>query len=124
MSHRKYGRQDVKGSKNDYFEPETAANNKLQRKKSLGALRKNEKTKPRSPDATGKLYFQRHTLTEIYRQLADSGDDEVICNLAGWRNNDQHGSYLTVEISPLFVSHERQRPRNVSFDDMFNEEEE
>ena len=103
MSHRKHGRQDVKGSKNDYFEPETAANNKLQRKKSLGALRKNEKTKPRSPDATGKLYFQRHTLTEIYRQLANSGDDEVICNLAGWRNNDQHGSYLTVELSPLFV---------------------
>ena len=124
MSHRKHGRQDVKGSKNDYFEPETAANNKLQRKKSLGALRKNEKTKPRSPDATGKLYFQRHTLTESYRQLADSGDDEVICNLAGWRNNDQRGSYLSEGLSPLFVSHERQRPRNVSFDDMFNEEEE
>jgi hypothetical protein len=88
--------------KNDYFEPgTTTANNNFQRKRSLGTLRQNEKTKPRSPDATGKLYFQRHTLTEIYRQLADSGDDEVICNLAGWRNSDQHGSYLTVEISPL-----------------------
>jgi hypothetical protein len=97
MSHKKHDRQDVKGSKHDYFEPATTANNKLQRKKSLGALWKNEKTKPRSPDATGKLYFQRHTLTEIYRQLADSGDDEVICNLAGWRNSNQHGSYLTVE---------------------------
>jgi hypothetical protein len=123
MSHRKHRRQDVKGSTRDYSEARIPANNKIQKKRSLGTLRKNEKTKPRSPDATGKLHFQRHTLREIYRQLTDSGDDEVICNLACWRNNAQQGPYLTVEISPLFVPHEWRRPKNESFDDMFNEED-
>ena len=30
--------------------------------------------------------------------------EEVICNIAGWRNQDHNGSYLTVELSPRFVS--------------------
>jgi hypothetical protein len=106
------------------FEPQTTVDHQIPKKRSLGALRKNKKTKPQSPDATGKFHFQRHTLREIYRQLTDSGDDEVICNLACWRNNAQQGPYLTVEISPLFVPHEWRRPKNESFDDMFNEEDE
>ena len=69
----------------------------------LARCGKNKKTKPQSPDATGKFHFQRHTLREIYGQLTD-GDDEVVCNVACWRNSDQYGAYLTVEISPKFVS--------------------
>ena len=110
MSHRKHRRQDVKGSTERLFRAGTTANNQITKKKSLGALRKNEKTKPQSPDATGKFHFQRHTLTEIYRQLADSAMMKSICNLACWRNSDQYGPYLTVEISPKFVSFERRRP--------------
>jgi hypothetical protein len=121
MSHRKHRRQGLKSRTTDQFEQ--ADNHQLPKKRSLGALRKNKKTKPQSPDATGKFHFQRHTLREICRQLTDD-NDEVICNLAGWRNSDQHGSYLTVEISPLFVSHERRRPNSESFYDMFNEEDE
>ena len=119
MTQKQHRLHDIKSSTKHSFDLDL---DHTKRKRSLGALRKNEKTKPRSPDATGKLHFQRHTLREIYRQLTDSGDDEVICNLACWRNNDQQGPYLTVEISPLFVPHEWRRPKNESFDDMFNEE--
>jgi hypothetical protein len=123
MSRRKHRLQKVKESTTDYFSHQRTANNQVQKKRSLGALRKNKKTKPQSPDATGKFHFQRHTLREIYRQLTD-GDDEVICNIAAWKNNDQRGPYLTVEVSPEFVPYERQWPNSDSFDDMFNEEDE
>ena len=121
MSHRKHRRQSLISHPRDHFEQED--NHQISKKRSFGALRKNKKTKPQSPDATGKFHFQRHALKEIYRQLTDN-DDEVICNVACWRNSDQHGSYLTVEISPLFVSHERRPPNCGSFYDMFNEEDE
>ena len=123
MSRRKHRLQKVKESTTDYFSHQRTANNQVQKKRSLGALRKNKKTKPQSPDATGKFHFQRHTLREIYRQLTD-GDDEVICNIAAWKNNDQRGPYLTVEVSPEFVPYERRWPNSDSFDDMFNEEDE
>jgi hypothetical protein len=121
MTQKQHRLHDIKSSTKHSFDLDL---DHTKGKRSLGALRKNDKTKPRSPDATGKLHFQRHTLREIYRQLTDSGDDEVICNLACWRNNDQQGPYLTVEISPQFVSFEPRRPKNGSFDDMFNEEDE
>src|SRR5271154_6893507 len=75
--------------------------------KSLGALRKAKKTKPRSPDVTGKLSLQRHTLAAIIKEIAKTGGEEVICSIAGWRNQDKHGEYLTVEISPRFVPNEQ-----------------
>jgi hypothetical protein len=73
---------------------------------------------------TPKLCLQRHTLTEISRQLDEKGGDEISCNLAAWRNNDQRGQYLTVEVSPQFVAYERRLSNTDSFDDMFNEEDE
>ena len=123
MSHRKHRRQSAKRSTRHCFEPQTTVDHQMPEKRSHGTLRKNEKTKPQSPDATGKFHFQRHTLREIYGQLTD-GDDEVVCNVACWRNSDQYGAYLTVEISPQFVSFERRRPNGESFYDMFNEEDE
>jgi hypothetical protein len=121
MSHRKHRRQSLKNPRRDQFEQEE--NHNLPKRRPLGALRKNKKTKPRSPDATGKLHFQRHTLKEIYRQLGD-GNSEVICNIACWRNSDEDGAYLTVEISPQFLSFERRRSICDAFHDMFNEEDE
>jgi hypothetical protein len=121
MSHRKHRRQGLKSRTTDQFEQED--NHQLPKKRSLGALRKNEKTKPQSPDATGKFHFQRHTLKEICRQLTDS-KDEVICNLACWKNSNEHGPYLTVEVSPQFVAYERRLSNSDLFDDMFNEEDE
>jgi hypothetical protein len=121
MSHRKHRQQSLKSHTRDHFEQED--NHQIPKKRSLGALRKNEKTKPQSPDATGEFRFQRHTLREICRQLTD-GAREVICNVACWRNSNQQGPYLTVEISPKFASFERRRPNGEPFYDMFNEEDE
>jgi hypothetical protein len=94
------------------------------RKKSLGALRKHQKTKPKSPDATGKFLFQRHTLAEISRQLNEVGGNEIRCNIAAWKNEDQNGPYMSVEISPEFVRYEQQQLKSDSFYDMFDEEDE
>ena len=119
MSHKKPRRQNLKSHARDHFDLED--NHQIPKKRSLGALRKNEKTKPQSPDATGTFHFQRHTLREIYRQLKDA-DDEVVCNVACWRNNDRYGPFFTVEISPQFGSFERRRSNRESFYDMFNDE--
>lgn len=73
-------------------------------KRSLGALRKANKTKPKSPDLTGQLKLQRHTAAAIVEQFSSNHFEEVVCNIAGWRNQDHSGSYLTVELSPRFVA--------------------
>jgi hypothetical protein len=124
MTMRKHRRDRRSTIKKKWFKSRVSVEDQNKKKKSLGALRKHEKTKPNSPDATGKFYFQRHTLAEICRQLDEVGGDEVSCNIAAWRNNDQRGPYLTVEVSPQFVSYERRRPNSESFYDMFNEEDE
>lgn len=74
-------------------------------KRSLGSLRKSTKTKDRSPDFTGTLKLQRHTLETIAKQFKETDADEIDCCLAGWRNTDANGqAYLSVEISPRYVS--------------------
>ena len=67
--------------------------------KSLGKLRKKPKTKPRSPDMTGTLRLQRHTAAAILKAFEETDDDEAVCNIAGWVNEDNEGQYLTVELS-------------------------
>jgi hypothetical protein len=75
-----------------------------ERKRSLGALRKAHKSKPKSPDLTGQLKLQRHTAAFIVEQFSSDQAQEVVCNIAGWRNQDHNGTYLTVELSPRFTS--------------------
>jgi hypothetical protein len=112
--------EHVTAIKSRYSQPAIPSSDQIKKKKSLGALRPNQnKTKPKSPLAIGELHFQRHTLEEIYRQL-DEDSGEVVCNIAGWKNRDQQGQYLTVEISPKFVPYERRRPEPRMFDDIFN----
>jgi hypothetical protein len=74
-------------------------------KLTLGFLRKAQKTKPRSPDFTGTIKLQRHTLETIVKQFQEIDADEMECCLAGWRNTDTNGQpYPSVELSPKFVS--------------------
>jgi len=81
------------------------------KKRSLGALRKAEKTKDRSPDFTGILKLQRHTLEVIIKQFQETDATEIDCCVAGWRNSDQNGQrYLSVELSPRYVSRRREPP--------------
>ena len=77
---------------------------KVKPKRSLGALRKANKTKPKSPDLTGQMKLQRHTAAAIVEHFSHDGIEEVICNIAGWKNQDHKGPYLTVELSPRFVT--------------------
>jgi hypothetical protein len=79
-------------------------NQSLTKKRSLGKLRVAPKTKPRSPDMTGTLCLQRHTAALILKTFEDTDDDEVVCNIAAWVNQDSEGQYLTVELSPKYVT--------------------
>jgi len=98
------------------FANEIEVDGPIKPKKSIGALRKAKKTKPRSPDVTGQVRLQRHTLAAIAKDLAESRGEEVVCNIAGWKNHDRHGQYLTVEISPRFVSYAERGPKRGFFD--------
>ena len=79
-------------------------NEVIKPKRSLGALRKATKAKPRSPDLTGQFKLQRHTAAALVEQFSHDDIEEVVCNVAGWRNQDYSGPYLTVELSPRFVA--------------------
>ncbi len=86
------------------------------KKRSLGGLRKAEKTKDRSPDFTGTLKLQRHTMEAIAKQFKDGDTAEVDCCIAGWRNEDQNGPYLSVELSQKYASRRRE-PSNETLAD-------
>src|ERR1700733_15307698 len=78
--------------------------NSVKQKRSLGALRRNNKTKPKAPDLTGQMKLQRHTAAAIVERFSHDDIEEVVCNIAAWKNQDYNGSYLTVELSPRFVA--------------------
>jgi hypothetical protein len=80
-----------------------------QKKRSLGSLRKAVKTKDRSPEYTGKLKLQRHTMETIAKQFREADATEIDCCIAAWRNIDGNGeSYVTVELSPRYVARPRE----------------
>ncbi len=85
-------------------------------KHSLGSLRKATKTKDRSPDFSGTLKLQRHTFETIAKQFRETDADSIDCCLAGWRNEDKNGPYLSVELSPKYVARRRE-PAQSNFED-------
>jgi len=89
-------------------------------KRSLGALKKAEKTKPRSPDCTGPIKLQRHTIETFNKQFEQTESDEIVANLAGWRN----GPYLNVELSPKFVAKEPKLVKKSNLDFFFDNDDE
>ena len=95
----------------------------IKQKRSLGALRKATKTKPKSPDLTGQMKLQRHTAAAIVEQFSHDDIEEVVCNIAGWKNQDHDGPYLTVELSPRFVAR-TQVERDDIIDSIINDNEE
>ena len=83
-------------------------------KRSLGHLRPAPKTKPKSPDCLGLITITRETMEQILEQ--NDGDDEFVASLAGWRNTDTDGSYLTIEISPKI----QRRSEQISPEELFD----
>jgi hypothetical protein len=78
-------------------------NSNQQFHRSLGDLRENKKTKPNSPDLTGRIRLKLHTISWIIEQMEQSNTDEVTCCLAGWLNGEGDSKFITVELSPLYV---------------------
>ncbi len=76
-------------------------------RKSLGTLYRAEKTKPRSPDMTGTIKIQMHTLRELFELSKKCDNDEIPCPIAAWINGDGARKYLVVELSPPY----RPKPR-------------
>jgi hypothetical protein len=69
---------------------------------SLGSLRPAKKTKPKSPDCTGKLPLRWEHVLIFLKQLEQSQEEAVPCSIAGWKGNGVYGPYMTIEISPRF----------------------
>jgi hypothetical protein len=95
----------------------------IKQRRSLGALRKANKTKPKSPDLTGQMKLQRHTAAAIVDQFSHDGIDEVVCNIAAWKNQDYKGPYLSVELSPRFVARAQAETDDI-IDSIINNDEE
>lgn len=72
--------------------------------KSLGFLRKNRKTKPKSPELIGKIVLQRSTLEKIAWEFQRTRGNTVDCPIAVWPNRYDSGEqYLTLQFSPPYV---------------------
>jgi hypothetical protein len=71
-------------------------------RKSLGTLYRAEKTKPRSPDMTGTIKIQMHTLREMLELSQKCQNDEIACPIAAWINGDGARKYLVIELSPPY----------------------
>jgi hypothetical protein len=72
------------------------------RLKSLGALFYAKKTRPKSPDMTGKLNIVKDTLSEIINTHQEEDGEVCKVNMAGWFNNSDGKMYMTLELSPLY----------------------
>ena len=94
----------------------------VKQKRSLGALRKANKTKPKSPDLTGQMKLQRHTAAAIVDQFSHDDVEEVLCNIAGWKNQDYSGPYLRLNFRP--VSLPEQVEKDDIIDSIINDNEE
>jgi hypothetical protein len=100
-------------------------NNSTQPRRSLGALRKTPKTKEKSPDTQGTMKLQRHTFDELSRQFVQTDGDELIVCIAGWFHQDHSGQYLSVELSPRYVSRQQvQREDRTNMFDAFYQDKE
>ena len=99
----------------------TANSNKP--KRSLGNLRRvQEKTKPKAPDLIGDFALQQHTYETIAEIFRMTSQNVVTCGIAAWKNNDEKGGYLTVEISPPY-KRPAQTPEPDILDEMFGNDD-
>ena len=87
--------------------------------KSLGVLRINNKTKEKSPDLTGTMKIHRCLITALWKQLNNSGGEEVICNIAAWQYHDKKGALLNVELSERYEARQNgNQPRQENIFDL------
>jgi hypothetical protein len=90
------------------------------RSKSLGALFPSKKTKPRSPDMTGKLSILKDTLREIINTHQEEDGDGFEVNMAGWINNASGKMYMTLELSPRYRPAVQRSEKNMTLEEFFD----
>ena len=78
--------------------------------RSLGNLRTVDQPTTRHPRLLGQMKLQRHTLSHLVKQMTEAQTAEITCSLAGWVNRDGTGYFITIELSPKFVSKQRSTP--------------
>jgi hypothetical protein len=72
-------------------------------KRSFGKLRPvANRTNSNSPTLIGKLTMQQSTLDQLYKEMRQSNQTEIQCNIAGWYNADHIGKCIGIEISPPY----------------------
>jgi hypothetical protein len=91
------------------------------RSKSLGNLFPSKKTKPKSPDMTGKLTLLKDTLREIFNTHREEDGDVFEVNMAGWFNNSGGKMYMTLELSPPYRPAVRRSEKDMTLEEFFNE---
>jgi hypothetical protein len=89
--------------------------------KSLGTLFPSEKTKPRSPDMTGKIKSLKKTLREIIDTHREEDGDVFEANLAVWLYNSDGGRYMTLELSPRFRSGAQRSAKESTVEEFFDQ---
>ena len=82
-------------------------------KKSIGKLRANPQTKPRSPLMVGKIALQRPTLDSYCAEMERTNNGEILISAAVWANRDQGGIYLSIELSSVFQNGDEAQPMNI-----------
>lgn len=87
-------------------------------RKSLGNLTPVDQPTERHPRFIGKIKLHNDLLSYLQSQLSETEADEVVCNLAGWINDGPNGRFITVELSPRFVSKQQ---RTLSASDVISE---
>jgi hypothetical protein len=98
--HRKRDRRQADANHKQKQEKEPFMTNpKPNRSLSLGTLRRHTKTKDNSPDVTGTISIKRDLILDLHKKITQSGEDEVIANLAGWLYDDAKGQYMRVQLS-------------------------
>jgi hypothetical protein len=91
------------------------------RSKSLGSLFPSKKTKPRSPDMTGKLSILKDTLREIINTHQEEDGDGFEVNMAGKFNNASGKMYMTLELSPCFRPAGQRSEKDITLEEFFSE---
>jgi hypothetical protein len=91
------------------------------RSKSLGALFPSKKTKPRSPDMTGKLKILKDTLKEIINTHQEEDGEVFEVNMAGWFNNSDGKMYMTLELSPRYRPAVQRSENDMTLEEFFSE---
>jgi hypothetical protein len=91
------------------------------RSKSLGALFPSKKTKPRSPDMTGKMNILKATLKEIIKTHQEGDGDGFEVNMAGWFNKASGKMYMTLELSPRYRPAVQRSEKDLTVEEFFDE---